>query len=134
MRDPDYRTFWDALPHISIMRSRPDLQEAFRHEYREEIVGLLSWLHRLGVLWGATSIHPSPPDGCDLCSAQLDKLQLFIDGATQSGMWANMCPKCFLEEGHSIGWGKGQLYLNIGNGDWRLVAGGDPDAREPSDE
>ena len=56
---------------------------------------------------------------------------MFVDGETEDGRWGNMCFRCFHEEGHSLGWGKGQLYLNLGDGAWRLVAGGDPKDREP---
>lgn len=130
MKEPDYQAFWSALPHVSILRGRPDLQEAFRREYREEIIGFLTMLHRLGLVWGATRLHPEPPGECDLCGAALKDCQLFVEGVTPDGLGANMCPSCFLEEGHSIGWGKGQLFLNKGDGRWRMVAGGDPEAKD----
>lgn len=131
VKEPNYQGFWDALPHISIMGGkRPDLADAFRHQHREEIIGLLSMLHRIGLVWGATSLHPAPPEQCDHCGATLNEFGLFVDGSTTNGMWANMCGGCFLKLGHSVGCGKGQLYLNLGDGNWRLVAGGDPNARE----
>jgi hypothetical protein len=129
MKEPDYQGFWDTLPLISMLGSRPELQEAFRHEHREAILGLLSMLHRLGLVWSATSPHPDPPEEGDLCGEQLADCQFFVDGQTVSGFSANICPKCFLEEGHSLGWGKGQLYVNLGDGSWRLVAGGRPDGQ-----
>jgi hypothetical protein len=133
MKEPNYKGFWNALPHISMLRARPDLQEAFRREYREEMIATLSMLHRVGVVWGATSLHPAPPEECEFCGTSLDDCQFFVDGDSVCGLWTNMCPRCFYEEGHSIGWGKGQLYLNLGDGRWRLVAGGDPSAIEDGD-
>jgi len=64
---------------------------------------------------------------CDLCHCSLDDAGLFVDGALrgQAG-WANMCPSCFERQGHSIGWGKGQIYARQSNGRWRLVAGFQP--------
>ena len=64
---------------------------------------------------------------CDLCQCSLAEVGLFVDGALrgQAG-WANMCPSCFEKHGHSIGWGKGQIYARQSNGRWRLVAGFQP--------
>jgi hypothetical protein len=130
MQEANYEAFWNALPQVSILRSRPDLQEEFRRAYREEIIGLLSMLHRLGLVWGATTLHPEPPCECDQCASQLADVPYFVDGRAPHGGWANMCPRCFLEDGHSIGWGKGQLYVNSFDGSWRLVAGGNPEATD----
>jgi len=126
MKEPDYQGFWNTLPHMAMLSGRPQLQEEFRKQYREEIIGHLTMLHRLGLVWGATSLHPEPPSECDLCAAPFTDASYFVDGRAPNGASANMCPRCFLEDGHSIGWGSGQLYLSLGNGSWRLVAGGDP--------
>ena len=130
MGEPDYQGFWEALPHVAMLSRRSELQEGFRREHREVVLSLLSMLHRLGLVWGATSLHPSPPGECDLCGAALRDQQLFVEGQAAGELWGNMCASCFLADGHSVGWGKGQLYLNIGDGAWRLVAGGDPATRE----
>jgi hypothetical protein len=38
-----------------------------------------------------------------------------------------MCVDCFNDRGVGIGFGKGQLYARQPNGDWRLVAGFQPE-------
>ena len=134
MKEPDYKAYWDALSHVSVLSNRPDIQDAFRREYREEILGNLSWLYKLGLVWGATSLHPDPPDACELCGTGCADCQVMVDGITAAGEWAHMCPKCFLESGQGVGPGTGQLYLNVGNGNWRLVAGGDQGAPDVDDE
>ena len=130
MHDPDYQGFWDALPGAAMLAGREGVTEAFRQQYREEIFGLLSWLHRVGLFGGATHLHPEPPSECDHCAVALADCQWFVDGRAPHGGWASMCAKFFLIDGHSIGWGKGQLYLNVSDGNWRLVAGGDQSFRE----
>ena len=130
MRDADYDAFWQALPTAALLGESDGTAERFRFQYREELLALLNMLRRIGVIWDATSLHPAPAESCDLCHAKAEDCQLMVDGVTAAGTWANMCPKCFLESGHAIGWGTGQLYLNLGHGRWRLVAGGDADAIE----
>ncbi len=73
-------------------------------------------------------IRPIPaPKKCDLCSKDLIHEQFYIDGAFgNSSSWANMCPKCYFENGRSIGWGEGQLYFQDKKGSWLLVAGFPP--------
>jgi len=70
-------------------------------------------------------IHPiPPPEKCDSCSKNLSDEKYYIDGALKnSTAWANMCPKCFFENGEDIGWGSGQLYMQEKKGSWLLVAG-----------
>lgn len=133
MKEPDYDGFWEALPNAALLAGDRATAERFRVQYRDEILGLLNLLNRLELVWGATGLHPDPPEACDLCGTNSADCQVMVDGATASGEWANMCPRCFVESGHAIGWGTGQLYLNIGGGKWRLVAGGDPNALEPND-
>ena len=74
-------------------------------------------------------IHSSPhPETCGMCSKDLKEEKYYIDGALKrSGVWANMCPKCFFEHGENIGWGEGQLYMQETDGSWLLVSGFSPD-------
>lgn len=130
MHDADYKGFWEALPHIALLAKREDLVDGFRHQYREELVGLLTMLQRIGLFGGVTELHPDPPLACDLCVTPIDDRQWFVEGQMGEGTWASMCPKCFFEQGHSIGWGRGQLYWKIDDHQWRLVSGGDPEAIE----
>lgn len=74
-------------------------------------------------------VHSSPhPETCGVCSKDLKENKYYIDGALQqSGIWSNMCPKCFFEHGQGIKWGEGQLYMQETDGSWLLVAGFSPD-------
>lgn len=126
MRDPDYQGFWDALPNAALLAQQSEVLDDFRHRYREEITGLLTMLQRVGLFNDATDMHPHPPLACDICIIPIDERQWFVEGQMGEGTWANMCPKCFWERGHSIGWGRGQLYWKVGDHQWRLVSGGDP--------
>ena len=52
------------------------------------------------------------PVKCDFCHAKLDdpRVEYFVDGRTQEGPWALMCPMCHLLDGVGLGTGKGQKY------------------------
>ena len=55
----------------------------------------------------------SKADNCDICKEPLDwalNKQWFVDGATQMGPWALMCPRCFEMYGVGLGTGRGQKY------------------------
>lgn len=56
----------------------------------------------------------NPPDKCDMCGAALyDRertREIFYDGKTKQGPWANMCRACFLQHGVGLGLGRGQEY------------------------
>lgn len=68
-----------------------------------------------------------PPRACDICAKLLKEEKYFIDGALKgSTAWANMCPECFVNNGTSIGWGDGQLYMQDKNRGWLMVAGFPP--------
>ena len=45
---------------------------------------------------------------CDICGAECTTE--LVDGATQSGPWAVMCPKCHKIHGVGLGTGRGQKY------------------------
>lgn len=45
---------------------------------------------------------------CDLCKQPAK--DVYIDGKTKFGYWANMCASCFMERGVGLGSGKGQKY------------------------
>ena len=48
------------------------------------------------------------PTRCDVCCTQID--DVFIDGRTIYGPWANMCCACHSQIGVGFGTGKGQKY------------------------
>lgn len=45
---------------------------------------------------------------CDICGAPI--IDYHIDGKTQMGPWADMCPECHKTHGVGLGVGKGQKY------------------------
>lgn len=64
------------------------------------------------------------PAQCDLCKQPIK--DVFIDGATKMGCWANMCPSCHRNRGHGLGTGRGQKYqrkLVDGKEVWVKIAG-----------
>ncbi len=48
------------------------------------------------------------PTCCDVCCKQID--DVFIDGRTVYGPWANMCCECQSKIGVGLGTGNGQKY------------------------
>lgn len=56
----------------------------------------------------------SPPVKCDICHKPIT--DTFIDGATNMGPWANMCPSCYHQFGRGLGQGSGQKYTRIEKG------------------
>ena len=50
----------------------------------------------------------SKPESCDICMSKIS--DMFIDGRTVYGPWANMCPACYQQVGVGLGTGKGQKY------------------------
>ena len=74
----------------------------------------------------AVYVHP-PPTHCDLWRRSMAKEKYMIDGDVKDlGGWACMCAACFLDRGHKIAWGHGQLFLQEKNG-WLEVAGFPPE-------
>ena len=61
------------------------------------------------------------PKQCDLCHSTI-KVQ-FVDGATQMGPWADMCPLCHTQKGLGFGTGRGQEYTKQRNGRWLKTKG-----------
>jgi hypothetical protein len=84
---------------------------------------LLSWTdldeaRRQHVTYG------NPPRDFDCCSRPLAPVRMFVDGVHRpSGLWAFMCPACFLQLGRGLGDGLGQLFLLRDDGSWLQVAG-----------
>lgn len=61
-----------------------------------------------GATWlGSTDASPTGIR-CNICQA--DDLPCFVDGATDQGYWAIMCPECFKTHGRGLGPGLGQKY------------------------
>lgn len=67
---------------------------------------------------------------CDFCKKILANDKYMIDGETYQGPWAYMCADCFEELGVGIKWGYGQLYQNMKDKGWLLVAGYDKNENE----
>jgi hypothetical protein len=59
---------------------------------------------------------------CDLCERSFVPLRYMIDAHLPSGGGANVCAKCFLEFGGTLGTGRGQLYEATEDG-WLYIAG-----------
>ena len=66
-------------------------------------------------------VYTSPPTKCDICQGNI--ADMFVDGATTAGPWANMCPKCYGFYGRGLGTGKGQKYEKQPNGTFLKTAG-----------
>ena len=63
----------------------------------------------------------APPDMCDMCRRGI--CDVFIDGKTSRGPWANMCVACHMTHGVGLGTGRGQQYELRKSGDWVKVQG-----------
>lgn len=61
------------------------------------------------------------PEKCDICSVPIK--DVFIDGATRRGPWANMCPTCHMFNGRGLGQGSGQKYEKQDGGKWLKTGG-----------
>ena len=48
------------------------------------------------------------PERCDLCGRKLR--HTFYDAKIPHGSWGILCVRCFVENGCSLGLGRGQLY------------------------
>ncbi len=118
--------FFEALSITSQPGMSREAIDAFRQAYRCELFELFDMLRGVGLIGGDSDVYADDPDTCDLCSDDLGESRWFVDGATRSGEWANMCPTCFVKQGQSLGWGHGQLYSRTNDDRWRLVVGGDP--------
>ena len=58
---------------------------------------------------------------CDVCNIKIT--EKFVDGKTQMGPWALMCPKCFRAHGRGLGLGLGQQYTRRDDGKYVKTAG-----------
>lgn len=63
----------------------------------------------------------NPPKECDICHELIG--EVFVDGKTCYGPWANMCPACFKEIGIGLGTGLGQKYQKKEDGNYVKVEG-----------
>jgi hypothetical protein len=128
MRDPDWTAFIDDLGRSFLFHRVEGAADGFKRKYRLETIVLLDMLNRVGLFGSPTSFHPDPPESCDLCGRTLVEYRWFADCQHgPQGEWSNLCQPCFIERGGSLGWGRGQLYLQTDDRRWRLVVGGDPD-------
>jgi hypothetical protein len=60
-----------------------------------------------------------PPKHCQLGSEPITTE--FIDGATKTGQWAYMCPKCHAAYGYGLGVGRGTKYVKQTDNQWKKV-------------
>lgn len=68
-------------------------------------------------IWSGTK-----PKECDICHRTISNI--FIDGATTLGSWANMCFACHKIYGKGLGLGKGQKYkINKSTKQYEKVGG-----------
>lgn len=65
--------------------------------------------------------YVNPPEMCDLCGRTIQND--FVDGRIKSGHWANMCFRCYEENGVGLGTGKGQHYVKGHNGNFIKMEG-----------
>jgi hypothetical protein len=129
--DPDLSAFLTDLSQAVLFHKFEGTADNFKRKYRREIIVFLSMLHHVGLFGSPTSYHPDPPKSCDLCGGSLAAWRWFVNGQHGPGAeWGNLCQACFINAGGSLGWGRGQLYLQMPDGRWLLVAGGAaPDAQ-----
>ena len=71
-----------------------------------------------------------PPVKCDLCGRRFgtdlspdSHVEVFVDGRTQMGPWANMCKGCHRTHGVGLGMGKGQKYAQTHDGRYLKIGG-----------
>lgn len=57
--------------------------------------------------------YGSTPKNCDICNEPIE--DIFIDGKTDMGPWATMCPSCHAKCGKGLGMGTGQMYKKEGD-------------------
>jgi hypothetical protein len=128
--DTNFEAFISELQISALLRRSPELRDQFCTRFAKELAFISLYLHDLGVTGGEAAEHIDPPDTCDLCRRSLVASGFFVDGLTQEGIWANMCPQCYMEHGSGIGWGIGQLYRQCDGRRWRCIAGGNPNVEE----
>lgn len=60
-------------------------------------------------------------ENCDVCKIKIE--DKFVDGATRSGPWGNMCPVCHERYGVGFGTGRGQEYTKQADGTFKKTKG-----------
>lgn len=65
------------------------------------------------------------PEKCDICKGNFHTPgeEIFVDGVTIMGPWANMCASCHFDMGRGLGTGRGQKYKKQPDGRWMKIAG-----------
>lgn len=61
------------------------------------------------------------PERCDICD--VDIVDIFVDGSTIYGPWANMCQSCHIRIGRGLGTDKGQKFQKQSDGSFVKVEG-----------
>jgi hypothetical protein len=118
--------FFSFLQRMPLLRRSPERLDQFRRNFHNEIFWTIVWLYSAGVLSPhSEDLHLDPPSSCQLCSTSLTKYAFFVDGRTNTGEWAIICPLCYERVGTGIGFGVGQLYHRTADDEWCLIAGAD---------
>ena len=86
----------------------------------DEAKTIIDYDEKTGKIAASKEWLGTPPSNCDICGEPIT--DEFIDGKTRMGLWANMCPKCFKQNGVGLGTGKGQKYQNKDN-KWIKIKG-----------
>ncbi|MBE6359271.1 MAG: hypothetical protein E7057_08530 [Lentisphaerae bacterium] len=66
---------------------------------------------------------------CDICGCEI-KGVLYDACRRDVPEWATMCSRCYCTYGSAIGWGSGQKYEEDEDGEFYLVAGGEPEEND----
>jgi len=122
MTDSSKRDFVELLLNASSNASDPGAAAAFSTKFKDLIPQVAIAMWQLGLI-GDVSVHPDEIETCDLCGADVD--DVFVEGDTLMGEWANMCQDCYSSQGKGIGWGIGALYVKSGE-DFLCISGGNP--------
>lgn len=74
---------------------------------------------------GMIVLNKPQSEHCDICRFPIENI--YIDGRTKMGPWANMCYKCYKQHGVGLGTGSGQQWelqtTGIRKGKWIKTAG-----------
>lgn len=126
----DLRQFVEQLLAVSNNAQDQGAVTEFSKKYKDLIPQVAIAMWQVGLV-GEVGFHPDEIETCDLCGSDVE--ELFVDGNTIMGEWANMCQDCYSSQGQGIGWGIGQLYVKDGD-NFLCIAGGDPHPEHEAEE
>ena len=67
---------------------------------------------------------------CDICGCEIKGVLYDTKRRDRAPEWATMCSACYPEYGSFIFWGSGQKYEEDEDGEFYLVAGGEPEEND----